>query len=363
MTTAPAVIDQPRPSSPDPRWAAVLDRDPSYDGAFVFAVRSTGIYCRASCPARRPRPEQVRFFSTPAAAERHGYRPCKRCRPHQPAAATAVERACRYLEAHGERRVPLAELAQAVGLGPSHLHRTFKRELGVTPRQYAEAQRLRQFKSGVTASGDLLGAIYHAGYGSSSRLYEQAPAALGMTPATYRKRGAGLAIRYSIVATDLGRLLVAATERGICAVSLGASDAELEQGLRAEYPAAAITHDGTGLHAHVTAVLRHINGDRPAPDLPLDIQATAFQRRVWQALQTIPRGATRSYQEVAQRVGNPGAARAVAQACASNPVAVVIPCHRVVRSDGGLGGYRWGFERKHALLDRERAGTEIPATG
>jgi AraC family transcriptional regulator of adaptative response/methylated-DNA-[protein]-cysteine methyltransferase len=356
MSAIPSTIEHRRAGSPDPRWTAVLQRDASADGAFVFAVRSTGIYCRASCPARRPRPEQVRFFATPAAAERHGFRPCKRCRPHQlQRGASAVERACRYLEANPGRRVSLAELADAVGLGPHHLHRTFKHEVGVTPRQYAAAQRLARFKADVTAGDDLTGSIYHAGYGSSSRLYEQAPTSLGMTPATYRKRGNGMTIRHTIVDTPLGRLLVGATERGICAVSLGDADADLVRSLRAEYPAAEITRDETGLHQHVTAILSHLQGERPAATLPLDIQATAFQRRVWQELRAIPRGDTASYREVAHRLGQPGAARAVAQACASNPVALVIPCHRVIREDGGLGGYRWGMDRKQALLALEQS--------
>ena len=358
MMTEPATTIQPTSSIiPDSRWTAVLNRDPSADGAFVFAVRSTGVYCRASCPARRPRPANVRFFVTPAAAERHGFRPCKRCRPHQPPAAlTAVQRACRYLEANLEHRVSLTELAREVGLSPHHLHRTFKRELGITPRQYAAAQRLDRFKTGVAAGNDITGAIYQAGYGASSRLYAQAPALLGMTPATYRKRGQGMTIRHTIVDSPLGRLLVAATARGICAVSLGDADAALEQALRAEYPAAAITRDDAGLAEWVNAILRQLHGDgeQPATDLPLDIQATAFQRKVWQELQAIPAGATRGYGEVARRLGQPGAARAVAQACASNPVALVIPCHRVVRENGDPGGYRWGSDRKRALLAMEQ---------
>lgn len=359
MTTQPAMTEPTTAVIPDPRWTAVLSRDPGADGAFVFAVHSTGVYCRASCPARRPRPANVRFFATPAAAERHGFRPCKRCRPHQPAAAvTVAQRACRYLEANLDRRVALAELAAEVGLSPHHLHRTFKRELGITPRQYAAAQRLDRFKAAVAAGDDIAGAIYHAGYGASSRLYAQAPALLGMTPAAYRKRGQGLAIRHTIVDSPLGRLLVAATEQGICAVSLGDTDAGLEQALRAEYPAAtAITRDDSGLAPWVNAILGQLRGggEQPATDLPLDIQATAFQRRVWQELQAIPAGATRAYGEVARRLGNPGSARAVAQACASNPVALVIPCHRVVRENGNPGGYRWGSDRKRALLAQEQS--------
>jgi AraC family transcriptional regulator of adaptative response/methylated-DNA-[protein]-cysteine methyltransferase len=266
-----------------------------------------------------------------------------------------VERACRYLEANLDRRVSLAELAGALEVSPHHLHRTFKQEVGITPRQYAEAQRLTRFKQEVAGSDNVTGAIYGAGYGSSSRLYEQAPGLLGMTPATYRKRGQGMTIRHTIVDSPLGRLLVGATAAGISAVSLGDDDATLEQGLRAEYPAAELIRDDDGLAEWVNAILRQLNGERPATDLPLDVQATAFQRRVWQELQTIPAGDRRSYGEVARRLGNPKAARAVAQACARNPVALVVPCHRVVRETGDPGDYRWGAARKQALLARELA--------
>lgn len=358
MLTAPAAASHPAHGvETDPRWTAVLNRDPAADGAFVFAVRSTGIYCRASCPARRPRPDQVRFFPDPAAAERQGFRPCKRCRPNAQTAPSLVERACRYLEANLGRRVALAELADALAVSPHHLHRTFKQETGITPRQYAEAQRLARFKQEVAGGGDVTGAIYGAGYGSSSRLYEQAPGLLGMTPATYRKRGQGMIIRHTIVDSPLGRLLVGATAAGISAVSLGDDDAGLERALRAEYPAAEHLRDDAGLAEWVGAILRHLDGERPAADLPLDVQATAFQRRVWQELQAIPAGDRRSYGEVARRLGNPKAARAVAQACARNPVALVVPCHRVVRETGESGEYRWGAARKQALLARERAAT------
>lgn len=358
MLTAPATTPLPQPAreiETDARWAAVLNRDPAADGAFVFAVRSTGIYCRASCPARRPRADQVSFFSDPAAAERQGFRPCKRCRPNALAAPSVVERACRYLEANLNRRVSLAELAGDLGVSPHHLHRTFKQAVGITPRQYAEAQRLTRFKQEVAGADQVTGAIYGAGYGSSSSLYEQAPGLLGMTPATYRKRGQGMTIRHTIVDSPLGRLLVGATAAGISAVSLGDDDAGLERALRAEYPAAELVRDDDGLAEWVTAILRQMDGDRPATALPLDVQATAFQRRVWQELQTIPAGDRRSYGEVARRLGNPKAARAVAQACARNPVALLVPCHRVVRETGEPGDYRWGAGRKQALLARELA--------
>lgn len=348
------------PSTPDEDacWRAVLARDPRSDGAFVYAVRSTGIYCRPSCPARRPQREQVLFFAMPAAAERMGFRPCRRCRPQQAATpdpqVELVQRACRYIEAHSNEPLTLAGLGAQFHLSPHHLQRTFKRIMGITPRQYAEACRLNQLKAQLRAGEAVTGALYEAGFGSSSRLYERAPARLGMTPATYRRGGQGVRIGYTIVDCPLGRLLVAATGHGVCAVSLGDSDADLVAALVHEYPAAAIERDDAGLSQWVSAILAYLNGQQPHLDLPLDVQATAFQWQVWEALRSIPYGSTRSYREIAQALGQPTAARAVARACATNPVALVIPCHRAVRQDGGLGGYRWGLERKRRLLEQER---------
>jgi AraC family transcriptional regulator, regulatory protein of adaptative response / methylated-DNA-[protein]-cysteine methyltransferase len=342
-------------------WQAVLARDRSRDGAFVFGVRSTGIYCRPSCPARHPRREQVAFFHRPDDAEAAGFRACRRCHPRQAngdARAEWIARACRHLEAHADERLTLAALGAAVGVSPAHLQRTFKQTLGITPRQYADACRLNRLKAYLKEGQDVTMALYEAGYGSSSRLYEKAPAQLGMTPATYRRGGRAMRLRYTIVDSRLGRLLVAATERGISAVYLGDADAELEEALRVEYPDARIERDAGGLGEWVQALLRHLAGQQPDLDLPLDVRATAFQRRVWEALQAIPAGSTYTYGEIARSLGHPGAARAVGRACATNPVSLVIPCHRAVRQDGSLAGYRWGVERKRALIEQERGRKE-----
>jgi AraC family transcriptional regulator of adaptative response/methylated-DNA-[protein]-cysteine methyltransferase len=334
------------------RWKAVAARDANFDGRFVFGVRSTGIYCRPSCPARRPRREQVRYFETPQAAERAGFRACRRCRPQEARSAELgiIERACQLMPR------PIAELAEELGLRPQRLARMFQRQLGMTPREYAAARKLGSFKAEVRKGGEVTDSMYRAGYGSSSRLYERATERLGMTPATYRQGGRGVRIGYSIARCPLGRLLVAATQRGICAISLGDSDAPLEAELRAEFPQAEIGRDEAGLGAWVESLVKHVEGSQPALDLPLDIRATAFQRRVWEELRHIPYGGTRTYSQVAQAIGRPTSARAVGHACASNPVSLAIPCHRVVRGDGGLGGYRWGLERKRALLETEARG-------
>jgi AraC family transcriptional regulator of adaptative response/methylated-DNA-[protein]-cysteine methyltransferase len=317
-------------------------------------VRSTGIYCRPSCPARRPLRQNVIFYPLGDVAEREGYRPCRRCRPEEVSAqARAVEQASRYIEEHLDRNVTLDELGKAVGLSPHHLQRTFKRLLGVSPRAYADALRLGTVKSELRER-DVTTALYEAGYGSSSRLYERAPGQLGMTPGTYRRGGQGMQIGYTIVDSRLGRLLVGATEHGVSAIYLGDDDAELEATLRAEYPAAEIVRDTGGLDGWVAAIVAHLAGQQPHLDLPIDVQTTAFKRRVWEALREIPYGTTRGYAEIARQIGQPTAVRAVASACATNPVALVVPCHRVVRSDGAPGGYRWGSERKAALLAQER---------
>jgi AraC family transcriptional regulator of adaptative response/methylated-DNA-[protein]-cysteine methyltransferase len=339
-------------------WRAVLKRDATFDGTIFFAVRSTGIYCRPSCPARRPRREQVVFFQIPEAAERAGFRSCRRCRPHSTAMndpqVEMVRQACRYIESQ-DQLPTLENLSEHTGVSPYHLQRVFKRVAGITPRQYAEANRLDQFKAGVKKGATVTGAMYEAGYGSSSRLYERAPAQLGMTPADYRRGGKGVRINYTIAGCSLGRLLVAGTEKGVCSVRLGDSDAALEANLLSEYPAAGVNRDDEALSEWVEQLLSHLNGEQPHLDLPLDVQATAFQWNVWEKLREIPYGSTRSYSEIARAMGRPTATRAVARACAANPVALVIPCHRVVREDKSLGGYRWGIERKQALLKRERS--------
>jgi len=347
--------------SPQQCWRAVLARDTRMDGSFVYAVRSTGIYCRPSCPSRRAGRAQVRFFPRPEAAEREGFRPCRRCRPWRAGRAPhagLIERVCRQIEAHPDGPLTLAALAENSGIGPHHLLRAFQRAMGITPRQYADALRLRRLKKRLRKGDDVTTALYEAGYGSSSRLYERSDAQLGMTPATYRRGGRGMRIGYTIVNSTLGRLLVAATSRGICAVYLSDSDARIEAALAREYPRAEVRRETNGLRQWVRALVNHLNGHQPKLDLPLDLQATAFQWRVWQELRAIPYGTTRSYSEIARAIGRPRATRAVARACATNPASVVIPCHRVVRQDGHLGGYRWGLERKRALLERESGATQ-----
>ena len=345
-------------------WRAVLDRDSRFDGRIFFAVRSTGIYCRPSCPARRPGREQVVFFRIPEAAERAGFRSCRRCHPRNAATLNPqvemVRRACDYIEGHVDALPTLEDLSAHAGVSPYHLQRVFKRIAGITPRQYAEALRIDQFKARVKKGATVTGAMYDAGYGSSSRLYERAPARLGMTPAEYRRGGKGVRIKYTIAGSPLGRLLVAGTEKGVCSVRLGDSDAVLETNLLSEYPSADVSRDDEALGDWVTQLLSHLEGKRPHLDLPLDVQATVFQWSVWEKLREIPYGSTRSYGDIARAIGRPTATRAVARACATNPVALVIPCHRVVREDKSLGGYRWGIERKRALLEREGSAVKNP---
>lgn len=337
------------------RWAATEQRDTRYDGAFVYAVRSTGIYCRPSCPSRRPRREQVLFFDDCAGAETAGFRPCRRCRPGEtPREIEMVEAANRFIDQHLDETITLSALGEACAMSPFHLQRTFKRITGLTPHQYIRERRMERLKAELRGGADVTTAIYDAGFGSSSRLYEGGARRLGMTPKTYRQGGQGAEIRYAVVDCALGRLLVGATERGVCAVSLGDSDQELEQALREEYPAARLIRDEPSETGWVEAIAAFTGGQELPSDLPLDVQATAFQWKVWSYLRTIPAGETRSYAEVARAIAQPSAARAVAQACASNPVALVVPCHRVIRGDGETGGYRWGAERKRLLLSRER---------
>jgi AraC family transcriptional regulator of adaptative response/methylated-DNA-[protein]-cysteine methyltransferase len=358
MTTVTDVQDT-LASDEDSLWRAVMSRDARLTGAFVFGVRSTGVYCRPGCPARRPGREQVVFFASPRAAEQAHFRACKRCRPREglDPQAELVRRICGYIEANLDEPLTLAILGSHVKISPYYLQRTFKRIVGITPHQYVRARRLSALKSQLREGRGVTTALYEAGYGSSSRLYEEAAAGLGMTPATYRRGGRGMRIGYTIVDCPLGRLLVGATERGVCAVSLGSADGGLEAALRAEYPAAEIRRDDGGFGEWVSALLRHLNGDQPDLRLPLDVQGTGFQRRVWEQLRAIPYGDVRSYGQIARAIGQPAAGRAVGRACATNPASLVIPCHRAVGGNGSLTGYRWGLERKRLLLERERAVT------
>jgi AraC family transcriptional regulator of adaptative response/methylated-DNA-[protein]-cysteine methyltransferase len=340
-------------------WAAVLRRDRTFDGLVYYGVESTGVFCRPSCPSRRPTRSRVRFFASAAEASRAGYRACLRCRPEEATApspgARAVERVRAHLEAHPEEPVRLAQLARLAGVSPFHLQRTFRRALGVSPAQYLAALRLRTFKRALRRGEDVTASVYAAGYGSSSRLYERAAARLGMSPGRYRAGGAGMRIRYLVERTPIGLLLVGTTDRGVSAVALGDEADPLEASLRAEYPRATLERVEGPSDAWARSVLAHARGGPIPADLPLDVRATAFQARVWSELRRIPPGETRSYGEIARRIGAPGSARAVARACASNPAALVVPCHRVVRADGRLGGYRWGLGRKRSLLAREAA--------
>lgn len=338
------------------RWEALLGRNPQADGSFFYAVKTTGVYCRPSCSARRPNRQNVEFFSTCAEAEYAGYRACQRCHPHQASYASptpaAITCACRIIE-QSESPPVLRELAANVGLSPSHFHRLFKETLGLTPKAYAAACRTRRFQGELRKTQTVTEALYSAGYGSSSRCYEHAIDHLGMTPADYQKGGVGQHIRHALVECALGWLLVAATERGICAVEFSDQPDSLEEQLRLRFSAAEIHGTDLELSTWVKQVLKYLEEPSCGFDVPLDIRGTAFQRRVWQALQAIPPGSTRTYSEIAQSLGQPKAARAVARACAANALAVLIPCHRVVRGDGGLGGYRWNLQRKQALLERE----------
>ncbi len=341
----------------DGRWTAVLGRDAERDGEFVFAVSTTGVYCRPSCGARRPRRENVQFFATTEAAEQAGYRACLRCKPKTFAGnseSSAVKAICRFIEQHLDEPLTLDRLGKEFRQSPFHLQRRFKAVLGITPREYADSCRLQMLKRNLQAGGSVTRAMYDAGYGSSSRLYERTASQLGMTPDKYRRGAIAASIRYTFSDSPLGRMLIAATERGICSIQFGRSDSELLAGLKREFPFAVRKLDEGGLQSWVEALLGHMRGKDLDGTLPLDIRATAFQRRVWAYLQSIPFGATKSYSQVAKGIGQPSAARAVARACASNPVAVAIPCHRVVREDGTMGVYRWGMDRKKALLAMER---------
>lgn len=337
------------------RIQAVYARDPLAQNAFIYAVKTTGVYCRPTCPSRRPRLENLEFFGSSAEAQKAGFRPCKRCRPDEFIPISLDERvkeACRLLEESGQP-VSLAELAAKVNLSPSHLHRLFKKSLGLTPKQYADGLRLGRLQSGLQKGRPVSEALYAAGYGSSSRVYEKTDQLLGMTPGQYQGRGAKTRIKYALTRTSLGWLLVAATEKGVCSMALGDSPQELVDSLQSRFCKAEISQADAEFIELLTRISAFLDSPGQGLDLPLDIQGTSFQRRVWAALQELKPGQTVTYSQMAQRLGMPQAPRAVARAIASNPIALAVPCHRVVRKDGGLGGYRWGLARKEQLLELE----------
>ena len=336
-------------------WQAALRRDARADGAFVFAVRSTHIYCRPSCPARRPHRHNAVFFRTALEAEKQGYRPCRRCRPkEQPELSALVAKAAEALRKSKEEILRLDALAAQVGASPAKLRRAFHRMTGLTPKAFAEAARMARFKKLLREGTGIADALYACGYGSPSRIYEKTNTHLGMTPAAYRKGAPGMQIGYTLADSSIGKVLVAATTRGVSAVYLGENQERLVDALHKEYPCAEIRKTSETNERWLHEILHRIEGDAPSMDLPLDVQATAFQRRVWQELQKIPRGATRTYTQVARALGKPRSVRAVARACATNPVSIVVPCHRVIRTDGTLAGYRWGLQRKEKLLEQEK---------
>jgi len=340
----------------DPRWAAIVARDAKADGTFCYAVTTTGVYCRPSCGARMPKPENVEFHRTGADAERAGFRPCRRCKPEQPALAeqhvARVTALCRLIE-RSDHVPSLAELARLAGMSRYHLHRIFKAVTGVTPRAYATAHRARRVRAELDRGSSVTDAIYGAGYNSNGRFYAHSNEVLGMTPTKYRAGGADTEVRFAIGECSLGSVLVAASMRGVCAILIGDNPDRLARDVQDRFPRANLIGGDAAFELLVARVVGFIEAPRLGLDLPLDIQGTSFQQRVWQALRDIPAGRTASYAEIARRIGSPKAGRAVAMACASNALAVAIPCHRVVRKDGGLSGYRWGVERKRALLERE----------
>lgn len=340
----------------DPRWLSVLARDPSADGQFYYSVKTTGVYCRPSCGARLARPENVQFHATCEEAERAGFRPCKRCKPDRPMPpvqhSQIVAAACRLIE-NSEQPPALENLAQTVGSSTAHFHRLFKAATGLTPKEYAAAHRRKRLRQSLKTSNSVTEALYEAGYNSSGRFYEESDRVLGMTPSRYRSGGASEEIRFAAGESSLGSVLVAQSTRGVCAILLGDDPDRLVRDLQDRFPRARLLAGEPGFEQLVATVIGLVEAPKLALNLPLDIRGTAFQQRVWRALQDIPPGATASYAEIAKRIGSPNSVRAVAGACAANPLAVAVPCHRVVRNNGVLSGYRWGIERKRALLDRE----------
>lgn len=350
----------PTKTQDDPRWQDVLARDPAADGRFVYAVKTTGVYCRPSCPSRQAKPANVAFYDTPDTAEAAGFRPCLRCHPkgqsaHQANAAIVAE-ACRLIE-EADEMPSLDDLARRTGLSPSHFHRQFKAITGLTPKAWATAHRARRLRDQLDDKGNsVTQAIYGAGFNSNSRFYESADDVLGMTASTYQQGGKDMSIRFAIAACSLGALLVAQSDKGICAITLGDDPDALVRDLQDRFPRADLIGADAAFEARVAQVVGFVEAPQIGLDLPLDIRGTAFQQRVWQALRQIPAGQTVSYADIARQIGAPKSMRAVAQACGANKIAVAIPCHRVVRHDGALSGYRWGVERKRALLAKEAQG-------
>lgn len=355
VVAAPNVLDYAG------KLQGVMARDESLDGLFVFAVRSTGIYCNPSCPSRRPNTNLIEFYDTPIDAEDHGFRPCKRCKPQEnqtPRHAELAKKVCDYVDANLSKSLSVRTIGSQFAISPFHLHRIFKRVTGMTPHDYIEARRLTVLKGELQRGESVTRAAYHAGFSSRSRLYNRIQDKLGMQPGIYRRGGQGIAISYTIIDSPFGRLLIAATRKGVCSVCLGESDAFVETALVNEYPAASIQRDDYALRDLASQFSEYFRNRRFGRALPLDLHGTPFQIRVWEQLQSIPPGSTRSYEQVANDLGSPNAARAVARACASNPAILLIPCHRVVRKNGELAGYRWGLDRKRALLRHERTNTQ-----
>jgi len=339
------------------RWSMVLARDVRADGDFVYAVKSTGVFCRPTCPSRRPKRENIEFFDLPSQAQQAGYRACRRCAPlERNPQMQKVEAACRYIDENLDVTLSLTAISRHVAISPFHFQRMFKRALGISPREYQQARRTGKFRQALRSDSSVTEAIYEAGFSSSSRVYENIPAQLGMTPSAYRRGGEGVEIDYTMVSTEMGKLLVATTERGVCSVRFGESEAAMVRELKSDFNAAKIHRDDKKLEAVAAQIKQSLSSPSATLNIPLDLRGTAFQQMVWKELRRIPRGETRSYADVAKTIGRPKAVRAVASACASNPVALVVPCHRVVQKSGSLAGYRWGVKRKAALLEKERQG-------
>jgi AraC family transcriptional regulator, regulatory protein of adaptative response / methylated-DNA-[protein]-cysteine methyltransferase len=357
MKPQQTLIQSPLPQLSDmDKWNAVLARDETMDGEFVTAVRTTGIYCRPSCPAKHPHRTNVVFYAGPSEAEQAGFRPCKRCNPRENLSARSelVQRICQYINSNLDEKLTLANLSQQAGLSPFHFQRTFKRVLGISPRQYIETRRLEKLKRSLNRGETVTSALYDAGFTSRSRLYEGPQSQLGVHPGLFRRGGEGLQIRYTIVDSPVGRLLLGATQNGVCAVCMGASDEAVEAALREDYYAAGVQRDDASMKDWVGHFSRYFEGHEFPRNLPIDVQATAFQWKVWKHIQAVPYGETASYTKIAEQIGKPRAVRAVANACANNHVALIVPCHRIVGSKGELRGYRWGVKRKQTILSMER---------